>query len=175
MGGVKRNWGEKLILFIAEGFGSGWSPVAPGTLGTLVGFGWIYLLLLPGNIWFYLAGIIAGFFAAVWIGGAGERICGKHDPGSIVIDEIAAMPLALLGSILALAQGSSVPQFREYLDGKKVLALLVAFAGFRLFDVTKPWIVGRAQTLPGGWGLVLDDFLAALHVIPFGYLVSRLL
>lgn len=171
----QRSAGEKLILFLAEGCGAGRFPVAPGTVGTLAGFAWIYLLLLPQNIWFYLVGIAAGFFAAVWIGARAEKICGQEDPGSIVIDEIAALPLAFFGSVLASAKGSATPPLTYYFSSGEILALVVAFAGFRLFDIAKPWIIHRSQEIPNGWGLVLDDFLAALPVVPLTYLATRFL
>jgi phosphatidylglycerophosphatase A len=62
--------------------------------------------------------------------------------------------------------------FSHFLHGKRWLVLLVAFVGFRIFDIAKPWIVGRSQKLPGGWGLTVDDFLAALHVVPLTYLIA---
>src|SRR5689334_22141711 len=165
-----RTVGDKIILFIAEGFGAGRIPFAPGTFGTFVGFAWIYLLLVPGNLVIYVAGLLAGFFAAVWLGGRAERILGRKDPGSIVIDEIAALPLAFVGAVLPATKGIETPEFGYYFHGRQALALAVAFIGFRFFDVAKPWIIGRSQKLPGGWGLVIDDFLAALHVVPLPYL-----
>lgn len=165
---------EKFVLFVAEGFGTGRIPFAPGTFGTLVGFVWTYLLLIPGNLAIYLAGLLLGFFGAVWLGGRGEKILGRKDPGSIVIDEIAAVPLAFFGAVLASSQGIATPQLAHYFHEGEALVLAVAFIGFRFFDIAKPWIIGRSQNLPGGWGLVVDDFLAALHVLPLTYLCSRL-
>src|SRR5688572_18745418 len=170
---TKRKPSESLILFVAEGFGSGRFPIAPGTVGTLIGFAWIYVLLIPQNVWWYIAGIVAGFFAAVWLGGKAEEICGKKDPGSIVIDEITALPLALLGAVIANSKGVWTSPFPDYLGGKQIFVLVITFAGFRLFDVTKPWLIARAQNLPGGWGLVIDDFLAALPLLPVSYIAAR--
>jgi len=174
MDGAKRTAGDKLILFVAEGLGAGRFPVAPGTAGTLVGFAWIYLLLIPQNFWFYMAGITIGFFAAVWLGGRGEAISGKKDPGSIVVDEIAAFPLAFLGAVIAFSKGAWTPPFSHYFQGKCWVVLFVAFAAFRFCDIAKPWIIARSQSLPGGWGLVVDDFLAALHVLPLTYAAAKL-
>jgi phosphatidylglycerophosphatase A len=67
---------------------------------------------------------------------------------------------------------TGVVPFAQFLQGKRLLVPLVAFAAFRVFDITKPWIVGRSQTLPGGWGLTVDDFLAALCVMPLTYLIA---
>jgi phosphatidylglycerophosphatase A len=164
----RRTAAEKLIVCVAEGFGAGRFPVAPGTVGTFVGFLWIYLLLLSGSGLVYFLGTVAGFFASVWLGGRAEKILGRKDPGSIVIDEITALPLAFGGALLV----TGVVPFAQFLHGKRILVPLVAFAAFRLFDIAKPWIIGRSQALPGGWGLTGDDFLAALHVAPLTYLVA---
>lgn len=169
-----RTAADRVVLFLAEGFGAGRIPVAPGTFGTLVGFGWIYVLLLAHNLLFYFGGIIIGFFLAVWLGGRAEEILGRKDPGSIVIDEITALPLAFAGAVIALAEGMTLPGFAQFLSLKTSLGLFVAFIGFRVFDVTKPWWIGRSQRLPGGWGLVVDDFLAALPVVPLTYLSAKL-
>jgi phosphatidylglycerophosphatase A len=164
----RRTSAEKLIVFVAEGFGAGRFPVAPGTVGTLAGFVWVYLLLLPGSSLLYVVGTLAGFLGSVWVGGCGERILQRKDPGSIVIDEITALPLAFSGALLVTGM---VP-FSHFLRGKGLLVVLVSFMGFRIFDIAKPWIIGRSQNLPGGWGLTVDDFLAALHVVPFTYLIA---
>ena len=153
---------DKLVVFIAEGFGAGRIPFAPGTFGTLVGFAWIYLLLLPRSLPLYIAGIIFGFFAAVYIGECAEKILKKKDPGSIVIDEITAMPLAFFPAVI-LTKTSALPLAPSEFFTKKLFILpLLAFVLFRIFDVIKPLGIARIQKAPGGWGLVLDDYLAAL-------------
>lgn len=157
----KRSLAEKLVVLAAEGFGAGRAPFAPGTFGTAAGFFWIYLLLLPQNLSIYLGGIVAGFFAAVWIGGRAEKILGVTDPGSIVIDEIAALPLAFLPAVIWSANGNSTPSLAEYLGPNQILIPLLCFVLFRIFDIVKPLGIRRIQSLPGGWGLVVDDFLAA--------------
>ena len=157
----KRSPPEKLVVLAAEGFGAGRAPFAPGTFGTLAGFIWIYLLLLPQNIWIYLTGIIAGFSVAVWIGGRAEHIMGVTDPGSIVIDEIAALPLAFLPAVFWTMNGIAVRGFEKYFTAREIALPLLCFILFRIFDIAKPLGIRRIQSLPGGWGLVMDDFLAA--------------
>jgi phosphatidylglycerophosphatase A len=66
---------------------------------------------------------------------------GKKDPSCVVIDEIAAVPVALAG-----------------VGGWWIV---LGFCLFRLFDVWKPWPIRQSQELPGGWGIVVDDLLAA--------------
>jgi phosphatidylglycerophosphatase A len=146
---------ERLVLFIAQGFGLGRVPIAPGTFGSLAGLPWTWMLLSPECGWLYLAGIAAGFFAAVWIGARAERILGAKDPGCIVIDEIAAFPLAYLPPAL-LFSGSANSHFQQ-----NWVELLAAFALFRFFDSVKPLGIRQSQTIGGGWGLVIDDYLAA--------------
>jgi phosphatidylglycerophosphatase A len=158
----KRSVAEKLVLFFAYGFGTGCIPFAPGTFGTAAGFLWIWLLLLPGNLWIYISGIVAGFFFAVWIGSRAEKILGAKDPGSIVIDEIAALPLAFLPAVLATARGGTLRDFGAFWQGNEVILPLMAFMLFRCFDISKPLGIKQSQDLPNGWGLVIDDFLAAI-------------
>ena len=145
---------QRLILLAAEGFGAGRSPVAPGTCGTLLGLGWIFLLLLPRSVALYLAGMIAGLVAAIWIGARAEAILQKKDPGSIVIDEIAALPIAFLPVVLM-----DPGQMAAHYFGHYWIQLILAFAFFRLFDIWKPLGIRQSQSLPAG--LVLDDVLAA--------------
>lgn len=158
----KRSQSEKILVLAAEGFGSGKIPFAPGTFGTAAGFLWIYVLLLSGNLWIYLGGIVAGFFLSVWIGGKAEKILGAKDPGSIVIDEIAAMPLAFLPAVISTSNGIAVLGLEEYLARNDIVLPLFAFVCFRVFDIAKPFGIARSQKLPGGWGLTMDDFLAAV-------------
>lgn len=156
-----RSLQDKLAVFIAEGFGIGRIPFAPGTFGTALGLGWIYLLLLPRSIPIYIAGIIAGFFLAVWIGTHAENVLQKKDPGSIVIDEITALPLAFLPAVVLTSQGAPLLP-SAFLAGKMIVLPLLCFILFRVFDILKPFGIGRIQSLPHGWGLVADDFLAAI-------------
>jgi phosphatidylglycerophosphatase A len=153
---------DKLALFIAEGFGVGRIPFAPGTFGTLLGFVWIYLLLLPRSLPIYIAGIVLGFFLAVWLGAWGEKVAGKKDPGSIVIDEITALPLAFLPAVLVYSSTGNIPPLYLYFTGKLIAWPILTFVLFRFFDIAKPLGIARVQNIPGGLGLVLDDFLAAI-------------
>jgi len=135
---------EKIIKFLATGFGAGLSPVAPGTMGTLVGIP-ICLLCLPfaGPARFLFVLVLAAL--AVYISGRAEIIYAKKDDQRIVIDEIVGfqvtmLPLAITGC-----------------------HLLVAFVLFRIFDIWKPFPVNKLQDLPGGWGVVGDDVGAGIY------------
>jgi phosphatidylglycerophosphatase A len=149
---------NSVVLWIAQGFGSGRIPFAPGTFGSLIGLLWFYLLLRTGNFWFYLLGTVLGLAMSVWLCGKAERVLNQTDPGSIVLDEITAMPLCF---ILWLA----IPWFQRHeLPVPSWQLLTVVFILFRIFDIAKPWPIRRIQKLPGGWGVTVDDALAALYV-----------
>jgi phosphatidylglycerophosphatase A len=146
------------VLWVAQGFGSGRIPFAPGTFGSLVGLLWFFVLLQTRNFWLYLLGTLLGLAASVWLCGKAERILNQTDPGSIVLDEIAAMPLCF-----AVALG--VPWFtRQELPAPKWPFVAIIFVLFRIMDIAKPWPIRRSQKLPGGWGVTVDDALAALFV-----------
>src|SRR5438874_2234394 len=83
-------------LYIAQGFGVGRIPFAPGTFGSIAGLLWVVLLLATGDFWLYIAGLLLGAGLAIWLCGLAEKILKQTDPSSVVLDEIAAMPLCFL-------------------------------------------------------------------------------
>ena len=154
-----------LLLWLAQGFGIGRIPVAPGTFGSVVGLAWFAVLLLTGNIWLFLFGCLIGVVLSIWFCGAGEKILKARDPGSIVFDEIAAIPICFLGWIAVhLSKTGAFPTPGYFFSKHNILPTLGVFAAFRFFDVWKPWPVRQSQSLPGGWGVTVDDTLAAVYV-----------
>ena len=153
-----------LIVFIAEGFGAGRCPKAPGTCGTVVGLAWFALLLWPGSLLFYLLGILASVFLSVWICGEAERILKRTDPPSVVLDEIIAVPISFAGWVLLCHSQTGVLPSAAYFFQQNLPGILGVFGLFRVFDVAKPWPVRQSQSLPGGWGVTVDDVLAAGYV-----------
>jgi Phosphatidylglycerophosphatase A and related proteins len=136
--------GEKIIKVLATGFGSGLSPVAPGTLGTLVGIP-VCLLCLP-LIWPLRFLVVLALSAlAIFISGHAEIIYQKKDDQRIVIDEIVGFQVTMLPVAITGWH------------------LLVAFVLFRIFDIWKPFPIRNLQELPGGWGVVIDDVAAGLY------------
>jgi len=133
------------VQFLAFGFGSGLSPRAPGTAGTLVAIP-LYLLVAQWSLPLYSVFILATALAGIWICGEASRQLGVHDHGGIVWDEIAGMYLTLF---LAPA----TPQ-----------GFLVAFLLFRVMDIVKPWPIRELDhRIHGGLGIMLDDLVAALY------------
>ncbi len=139
---------DKLIWFCGVGFGSGLSPKAPGTMGSLV-----ILLLYP--LWLWM-GFIPTIICIILISMIGIWICGRtaellqvHDDRRIVWDEFAGQSITLLPLV--------------YLSGLAWWWLLVAFVLFRLFDIWKPFPIGLADKhIHGGLGIMLDDLLAGI-------------
>ncbi|MCX6894662.1 MAG: phosphatidylglycerophosphatase A [Verrucomicrobia bacterium] len=156
---------DKLILFVAQGFGVGRIPFAPGTFGSVVGLGWFALLLATGNIWLFALGTILGLAASVWFCGEAEKILGQTDPGSVVLDEIAAIPVCFGVWVGIVYDDSKVMPSLDYLLSQGGWMLLLGvFFFFRLFDIWKPWPIRQSQKFPGGWGVTIDDILAAVYV-----------
>jgi phosphatidylglycerophosphatase A len=147
-----------VVLWFAQGFGAGRIPLAPGTFGSLVGLLWFYILLRSGNFWIYLLGTLSGLALSVWVCGKAERILNQTDPGSIVLDEMAAMPLCFV--VWQAAPSTLLGPWQR--EDWRVIALL--FLLFRIMDIAKPWPIRHSQKLPDGWGVTIDDALAAIYV-----------
>jgi phosphatidylglycerophosphatase A len=145
------------IHLLAYGFGSGLSPKAPGTAGTGVGVV-IYLLLLPLPYWAYWAVSLALFIAGIFICGYTAKKLGIEDPGAVNWDEV-------VGFLFTMA---FAPR------GWPWVAL--GFLLFRLFDILKPWpIRWFDRHVHGGFGIMLDDILAAVPSAAILYIVALLL
>jgi phosphatidylglycerophosphatase A len=156
--------GVNPILITAQGFGLGRVPYGPGTFGSLGGLIWFALLLIPRSGWLFALGTIAGILFSVWICGRGERILCLKDPASIVMDEIIAVPVCFIFWMWLVTQKTGrIPNSAYFFVTHWPLTLAV-LALFRLFDITKPWPVSKSQGLPGGWGVTIDDVLAAGYV-----------
>jgi len=134
---------KPLARTIASGLYSGYSPVAPGTVGSLVGLVFYLGLASLGSGAYGLICVLA-FFVGVWASGEAETSYGR-DGRRIVIDEIVGMWVTLLGL---------PPRFSLVVTG---------FFIFRLFDILKPFPAHRSQRLRGGWGVMMDDLLAGVY------------
>jgi phosphatidylglycerophosphatase A len=151
-------------LWIAQGFGVGRIPVAPGTFGSVVGLGWFALLLLTGRLWLFAAGTVVGLALSVWLCGGAETVLRQKDPPSVVLDEITALPLCFLVVVIHAWKVGTFPLPQAFFSATFWPVTLAVFALFRLFDILKPWPVRQSQSWPGGWGVTIDDVLAAGYV-----------
>jgi phosphatidylglycerophosphatase A len=140
---------DEFVLWIAQGFDVGRIPWAPGTFGTLVGLLWFAALLVPGSLLIYLAGIAVSIAVSVFVCTEAERILGETDPGSVVLDEIIAMPICFLPWVAReyLRMGA-LPSAEMFFTGNAIVASAGIFLLFRVFDIAKPWPVRQS---PRDW------------------------
>lgn len=166
---------QRAAVAVATGFGLGRSPVAPGTVGSLLGIPLVLAFSLLDGCPVVQAALAAALVAfAIPVCGVAERHFGRKDPGCIVADEYLLLPIPFIGRgpLWEWISGADVP---------RALALLVAgFLFARVCDILKPSPVRQSQSLPGGWGIVIDDFLASLYawVLLWGFdgrLLDRIL
>jgi len=140
----------RLARLIATGMATGYSPVAPGTAGSLLALGLLWLLH-PVRPVFLVSGLGFLFPLGVWASGRVEREevqkGRKHDPPIVNVDEIMGMGLS--------AVFLPVPASRMWLVG--------GFFLFRFFDIVKPFPINRSQRLPAGWGIMMDDVIAGIY------------
>jgi phosphatidylglycerophosphatase A len=155
---------DRLILWVSQGFGAGKFPYIPGTAGSVAGLAWTALLLGSGSLILFLAGSLMVCGLSVVLTGKAERILGRPDPSSVVLDEIAAMPLCFYGWAGLLAGKEGFPSLAYFTEPANLWLVLAVFLLFRFFDGLKPWPLGQAQLVHGGWGITLDDILAAGYV-----------
>lgn len=146
------------LFLVSSGF-LGCSPVAPGTVGTLGGvlIAWALARTSPFLLWVLLAAA-AVYLVGRALGPWAEAYAGKKDPGIFVLDEV-------VGYLITVA----------WLEGPSLLALVVAFFVFRFFDVFKPRLARRAEHIPGGDGILLDDVVAGVYGLVLVMLPARLL
>lgn len=130
-----------LIRFIATGFLSGYSRVAPGTAGSLAA---LALYAIPGFENYFAFAILITFFFGVFAANRMEQQFGK-DPSIVVIDEIAGMWISLL------------------FISKSITLAIIAFFFFRIYDIFKPPPARRVEAFRNGWGVMLDDVVAGIY------------
>ena len=147
------------VHFIAFGFGSGLAPKAPGTVGTLVGLPFYFALCgLPLPL--YLMACAALFAVGCGVCQRSAHLLRVHDHGGIVFDEIVGFCIAA-APLVAL---DASPWW-----------LLAVFAAFRFFDIVKPWPIRWLDAhVHGGFGIMVDDALAALMAAGVVWAVLRL-
>ena len=125
------------------------APFAPATFASLlfVPFLWPFL---DWPVWLQVALTLLVTWVAILVSDRAEKYYG-HDARPITIDEVAGMMV----TFLMIPAGETVAD--------RCLVLLAGFVLFRIMDVVKPFPAGRAQHLPGGKGVVMDDFLAGIY------------
>ncbi len=134
---------DGLVKLIATGFYSGYSPLVPGTVGSVPAW-LVAFFAVRGNTTALVVISIVVVGVSVWSAGRAEMALG-HDSKKIVIDEWAGMFLAVLLVPYTLTN------------------YVVAFLAFRVFDVVKIPPAAQSERLPGGWGVTMDDVVAGIQ------------
>jgi phosphatidylglycerophosphatase A len=145
---------DRLAVAVATAAGTGYAPVAPGTVASLLTA--VALWLVPFTLVGLVVTLVAVTAAGVWSGHRAERVLGGKDPAAVVVDEVAGMMLSVL------------------LVPRTPAVLLSAFVLFRILDVWKPFPAYQSQSLPGGWGVMADDVVAGMYAL-LAILLSRAL
>lgn len=140
----------------------GYAPIAPGSAGALVGlilFLGVNALPLTGNrlLAAQTIAIITVGIAGLWSSRGAARYFNHVDPSPVVIDEVFGQ--------LVTFWGISNPGWQ---------GLILGFILFRVMDIFKPFPAQRAEKLPGGWGIMLDDGVAGLYSLAMLLMIRTL-
>ena len=142
---------------VALGFGTGLSPVAPGTIGTLVAFPIAWFLNSHAGTAAWLIAIVAVALVGGWCAQITGRDLRVADHGAIVIDEIAAFLFVL------------------FLAGNSTIRQIAAFVLFRVFDIVKPPPIRQIdRATHGALGVMGDDFVAACYTLVVLSIATRI-
>ena len=167
----------RISLAIATAFGLGYIPKAPGTFGSLGGVAltllyWyrfsphnsvdlyihdVYLVILPQRFIILFALLVAG--VGVFVASRTANYLGTKDPQIVVIDEVSGQLIAYFGI------GAAITNWKY---------LLLGFILFRVFDIWKPFPARQAESLPGGLGIMADDWIAGIYAA-LGLWIARAL
>ncbi len=143
------------VHFLAFGFGSGLSPKAPGTAGTLAAVPVFYLMSFLSNIQYLIVLYLIIVFG-IWLCEQSSRMLGVHDHPGIVWDEFAGLFITMI----------AVPVTWS--------TVVAGFILFRLFDIVKPWPINWLdKKVGGGFGIMLDDIVAGCFALAVLQLLIR--
>jgi phosphatidylglycerophosphatase A len=175
-----------LSFLLATWFGLGYLPKAPGTLGSLAG---VIIACIFFKVWPPQAGLsvdlvvgVAQFDAicfillvlaalGVWTSSRTCRFLGVKDPQIVVVDEVCGQLITIFLGTLTFYQYPGMSDIQVVTAawaafGHGIInwkALLLGFILFRLFDIWKPFPIRKLEKLPGGWGIMADDWLAGIY------------
>lgn len=133
------------VHLLAFGLGSGLSPVAPGTVGTLATIP-LYVWMAQWSLPFYALALLILIVMSIYIAGHSAQLLGVHDHSGIVIDELCGYLLTMMFAPFAWQW------------------IIVGFVLFRIFDIIKPWPIRMMdKSVRGGFGIVVDDLMAGIY------------
>lgn len=159
-GAARATWREifrvaPLSAVLATWFGSGFLPIAPGTWGSLFALPFVEGAFRLGALWGLAAFALVTSLGGIVVAGTVARLLQRGDPSEVVIDEVAGQAISVF-PVYALARTAGPLLFWGL--------VALSFVLFRIVDVVKPGPVGKAESLPGGLGVMADDLLGGLLV-----------
>ncbi len=136
---------KRVVIFLATGCLVGYSPLVPGTAGTVASIP-LYFILSHLSPLYYIAIVLGWIYIAIWASDGAEVLLQSRDCRHIVIDE-------MVGFLVAM-----------FLVPPTVRNILLGFVLFRAFDIIKPFPIRRLEEkVRGGYGVVLDDIVAGVY------------
>jgi phosphatidylglycerophosphatase A len=148
----------KVAYLISTWFGCGYSPRAPGTVGSLAALAiGVALHRYAGfTQWQFAILALVTLIPGIWAAGVTAAASGIKDPHLVVVDEVVGQWLAMAGALSY--------NWKSY---------LASLALFRLFDIWKPPPARQLEALPGGWGINLDDVMAGIYAALVLFVAGR--
>jgi phosphatidylglycerophosphatase A len=153
---------RKLMNLLATGFGLGYSPIFPGSVGCLLGIPLVWGIQYGGSqlgfeIPFHITVAIILSLLSVPICQAGETAAGKKDPHCVVADEYLTFPISMIGIPFHPAM------------------IAISFVSNRVLDIVKPFPARQLQALRGGVGITIDDVFSATYSLALNHMAYWLL
>lgn len=149
----------------ATWFGSGFSPLAPGTAGSIAAIPFVWWFASIGFLPLFIFACFT-FFTGVYVSNYIMKDRNASDPQIVVIDEVCGQAISLL--LIPYTELSS-------LNLKSSLIILVSFSFFRLFDIWKPWPASYFDgKMHNAWGMMLDDVAAGIYSMVVTFIFYRL-
>ncbi|MEI7880265.1 MAG: phosphatidylglycerophosphatase A [bacterium] len=141
---------KKMAVLLSTGFGLGYSPLFPGSVGCLLGIPLVWLIQNTGKqlgfeITFHISMAVLLSLIAIPICHAGEKAAGGKDPHCVVADEYLTFPISMIG-----------------LPFTPVM-IAISFVTNRILDIVKPYPARQLQALPGGLGITIDDVFSSTY------------
>jgi phosphatidylglycerophosphatase A len=135
---------KPLAVWIATSGPAGYAPVAPGTVGSVVGVV-LYLAIAKWSLTAQLVFALVLTVVGIWAASVAAVHFGRSDPSHVVVDEVAGQVVTLVGFSFSWP------------------LVLAGFLLFRALDIIKPWPANKLESLHGGTGIMADDLMAALY------------
>ena len=136
---------QRLAVGVATVGPCGFTPLAPGTVGSAAGLALFWIVRSTGFAWLEGATLLLVIAVGIAAASTAETVYERRDPGLVVIDEVAGM----LVTLLVVPVG--------------FVGSIAGFLAFRFFDIVKPFPARQAEALPRGWGIMADDLVAGIY------------